>query len=90
MSKKRNNARYILNKKCTNMHENEDADQLCGNSVTSLVHPDISRGFDENRLSKRESIKLEVVRTVNRLVSYEATVLLISVFDPVFSTVENR
>ena len=32
--KKRNNARYILNKKCTNMHENEDADQLCGNSVT--------------------------------------------------------
>ena len=28
------NARYILNKKCTNMHENEDADKLCGNSVT--------------------------------------------------------
>ena len=24
---KRNNARHILNKKCTNMHENEDADQ---------------------------------------------------------------
>ena len=40
----------------------------------SLVHPDISRGFDENRLSKRESIKLEDVRTVNRLVSYEARV----------------
>ena len=33
--KQRNNARYILQKKCTNMHENEaDADQLCGNSVT--------------------------------------------------------
>ena len=32
--KKHNNARYILNKKCTNMHENEGADQLCGNSVT--------------------------------------------------------
>ena len=29
-----NNERYILNKKCTNMYENEDADQLSGNSVT--------------------------------------------------------
>ena len=28
------NARYILNKKCTHMYENEDADQLRGNSVT--------------------------------------------------------
>ena len=29
-----NNARYILNKKCSNMYENEVADQLGGNSVT--------------------------------------------------------
>ena len=28
------NARYIPNKKCTNKYENEDADQLRGNSVT--------------------------------------------------------
>ena len=27
------NARYILNKKCTNMYENEDTDQLRANSV---------------------------------------------------------
>ena len=29
-----NHARYIVNKKCTNMYENEDADQLRGNCVT--------------------------------------------------------
>ena len=29
-----NNARHILNKKCKDMYENEDADQLRGNNVT--------------------------------------------------------
>ena len=28
------NARYILNKKCKNIYENEDTDQLRANSVT--------------------------------------------------------
>ena len=37
MSKTRNIARYILNKKCKNMYENEDADQLRGNSVTLVA-----------------------------------------------------
>ena len=32
-----NNALYIVNKKYTNMYENEDADQLRGNSVTDQL-----------------------------------------------------